>query len=70
MNLLGGGSVYDVIKQRQKQHNCDNGVFEEVEIATILLEEKRFFRFLNCNYLKFKKYIFSFFGSFFYLIIF
>lgn len=39
MNLLGGGSVYDVIKHRQKGQNCDHGVLEEIEIATILFEE-------------------------------
>ena len=42
MNLLGGGSVYDIIKHRQNQQNCDHGVLEEVEIATILLEENGF----------------------------
>ena len=45
MNLLGGGSVYDIIKHRQNQQNCDHGVLEEVEIATILLEENGFFYF-------------------------
>ena len=39
MNLLGGGSVYDVIKYRQNAQNCDQGVLEETEIATILFEE-------------------------------
>lgn len=49
MNLLSGGSVYDVIRQRQKQHNCDNGVFEEVEIATILVEATKGLEYLHSN---------------------
>ena len=38
MNLLSG-SVYDVIKFRQHSQNCEHGVLEEIEIATILFEE-------------------------------
>jgi len=49
MNLLGGGSVYDIIKQRQKQQNCDHGVLEEVEIATVLLEATKGLEYLHTN---------------------
>ena len=49
MNLLGGGSVYDIIKHRQQQGGCENGVLEEVEIATVVNEALKGLEYLHAN---------------------
>lgn len=49
MNLLSGGSVYDIIKYRMKQADCDNGVLDEVEIATVMKEALCGLEYLHAN---------------------
>ncbi|KAJ0183925.1 hypothetical protein K1T71_000348 [Dendrolimus kikuchii] len=36
LQLLGGGSLLDIIKHKLKVTNCKNGVFDEATIATVL----------------------------------
>jgi len=49
MNLLSGGSVYDIIKHRMKQGNSEQGVFDEIEIATVLKEALAGLEYLHAN---------------------
>lgn len=52
MNLLGGGSVYDIIKYRMEHKDAKRdgyGVMEENEIATILNEALKGLEYLHAN---------------------
>ena len=51
MNLLGGGSIYDIIKYRieHKDNKMSHGVMEENEIATILNEALKGLEYLHAN---------------------
>merc|ERR1712048_120383 len=51
MNLLAGGSVYDIVKYRLRQDpTCnENGVLDEIEIATVLKEALYGLEYLHAN---------------------
>ena len=49
IKLLQAGSLLDMIKQRMKEGNCKNGVFDEATIATVLKEVLRGLEYFHKN---------------------